>query len=78
MEQKIEINLNSTKKIRKFIQTTRKFMSDINVISNKYVINGKSILGLYSLDLSKNILVQIESEDENEILKFNEVMKEFL
>lgn len=41
---------------------------DFDIISGKYVVDAKSILGIFSLDLSQPLILQIETqEDENRI-----------
>lgn len=77
MKTRVTVNLNDFTKARKFINEVGKFISDIDVVSNRYVIDAKSIMGIFTLDLSKSIDVVIHSEDEYEIAKFNEIMKEF-
>lgn len=43
----------------------------------RYIIDAKSALGVYALDLRKPIDVEIHSDDEEEIKRFNMVMEEF-
>lgn len=74
---KFILNLNSIKKIREFSIEISKFESDIDVVSGRYVIDAKSIMGLFSMDLSKPIEVLIHSDDESELNRFSEVMKKF-
>lgn len=78
MEEKIKIRLNKTENIRKFTQVARSFSSDIDVMNDKTCIDGKSILGLFTLDLSKTAYAKIISDNKDEIRRFNEVMKEFV
>lgn len=78
MEQnKIKINLGTVDKVKNFINVARRFMSDIDVMTDRACIDGKSILGLYALDLSQNTYVRIISDDKEEISKFNAAMEEF-
>lgn len=77
MNKKIKINLNDFAKIKKFINVTRSFVSDIDVIRGKVILDGKSLLGLMALDLSEDIYVRIISDDVTEIRKFDAEMEEF-
>lgn len=72
---KIKIKLNYDK-IKDFIRTTNKFASDIDVLADRVVIDGKSILGMYALDLSQDIYVKIISDDIAECRKFEAEMVE--
>lgn len=77
MNKKIKINLNDTKTIKKFISVVRSFDFDVDVMTERSLIDGKSILGLFSLDLSGDIYVKIISDDVEEIRKFETAMEEF-
>lgn len=63
--------------LKEFIKTTESFESDIDIIKGRYVVDAKSIMGILSLDFSKDISVVIHSNNEDEIAKFLETMKRF-
>lgn len=65
----VKISLNSIDKVKSFVNDLSRFDSDFDLVSGRYVIDGKSIMGIFSLDLSKPIDLNIHSEgDEDEIL----------
>ena len=65
----VKISLNSIDKVKSFVNDLAKFDSDFDLVSGRYVIDAKSIMGIFSLDLSKPIDLNIHSEaDEDEIL----------
>lgn len=74
---KIRINLNNIDDIKKFIKVATSFMSDIDVITERTVVDGKSILALLSLDLSQDIYVRIISDNITENRNFDAAMEEF-
>lgn len=53
-----------------------KFDTDFDLVSGRYVIDAKSIMGIFSLDLSKPIELNIHSEDEAE--KILDVLKPYI
>lgn len=59
----IKISLNSIDKVKSFVNDITKFDSDFDLVSGRYVIDAKSIMGIFSLDLSKPIDVQVHSDD---------------
>ena len=59
----IKISLNSIDKVKSFVNDLAKFDSDFDLISGRYVIDAKSIMGIFSLDLSKPIDLNIHAED---------------
>lgn len=71
------VNLNEIKKVNWFVQEVTSFESNIDLVSGRYVINAKSIMGIFSLDLSKPIEVVIDSDNKAEINRFVEVMKKY-
>ena len=65
----IKISLNSIDKVKSFVNDITKFDSDFDLVSGRYVIDAKSIMGIFSLDLSKPIDLNIHSENNiDEIL----------
>ena len=65
----VKISLNSIDKVKSFVNDISKFDSDFDLVSGRYVIDAKSIMGIFSLDLSKPIDLNIHAEDNvDEIL----------
>ncbi|MDO5409236.1 MAG: HPr family phosphocarrier protein [Lachnospiraceae bacterium] len=60
----INIMLNSIDKVKSFVNTLTKFDCDFDLISGRYVIDAKSIMGIFSLDLSKPIELNIHATDQ--------------
>ena len=63
----VQISLNSIDKVKSFVNEITKYDFDFDLISGRYVIDAKSIMGIFSLDLSKPIqlIIHDESEDSN-------------
>jgi hypothetical protein len=65
----VKISLNSIDKVKSFVNDLTKFDTDFDLVSGRYVIDAKSIMGIFSLDLSKPIDLNIHSEgDSGDIL----------
>lgn len=65
----VKISLNSIDKVKSFVNDISRFDSDFDLVSGRYVIDAKSIMGIFSLDLSKPIDLNIHAEDNlDEIL----------
>lgn len=58
----VRISLNSIDKVKSFVNDLTKFDTDFDLVSGRYVIDAKSIMGIFSLDLSKPIDLNIHSE----------------
>lgn len=59
----VKISLNSIDKVKSFVNDITKFDNDFDLVSGRYVIDAKSIMGIFSLDLSKPIDLSIHAED---------------
>lgn len=71
------ILLNDFSKIKYFNNIVSRFISDVDIVKGRYVIDAKSTMGIFTLDLSQPVDVIIHSEDDEEITRFYETMKEF-
>ena len=58
----VHISLNSIEKVKSFVHEINKFDNDFDLVSGRYVIDAKSIMGIFSLDLSKPIELNIHAE----------------
>lgn len=74
-----KIQINNVKDIQDFCHVCSLFSFDIDVrsLQRNLIIDAKSILGLYSLDLTQPILVVIHTEDEKTIEAFSYLMEAF-
>ena len=64
----IHISLQMASQVKTFVNVVQKYPFDIELKSDRYVVDAKSILGIFSLDLSKPITVEIHSADCQELL----------
>ena len=72
----IQISLNSIDKVKSFVGAISKFDNDFDLVSGRYVIDAKSIMGIFSLDLSKPINLSIHADD-SELGAILEALKEY-
>lgn len=69
-----EIMLSSIEAVKKFVNLVNAYDFDVDLVSGRYVVDAKSIMGIFSLDLSNKIKVEIQSDDCD---KFLGELKEF-
>ena len=60
----VQIYLNSIDKVKSFVNEITKYDNDFDLVSGRYVIDAKSIMGIFSLDLSKPIDLNIHADGE--------------
>ena len=66
----IKVSLNSIDKVKTFVNEIIKYDFDFDLVSGRYVIDAKPIMGIFSLDLSKPIDLNIHAEGD----KLDEVL----
>ena len=77
MSTEIEIKLNGIEAVKEFVNITSKFTSEIDAISERYIVDSKSVLGMFSINLLQSFIVKIHSDNSEEIFKFNKEMEKF-
>ena len=79
MEKKYKIVLCSQEKQVEFAKLCSKFSFDINLCKGTYIVDAKSVLGVCSIDTSKDCFVKINSIVENsQIKKFEEQLNQYM
>lgn len=64
----LQISLNSIDKVKSFVNDITRFENDFDLVSGRYVIDAKSIMGIFSLDLSKPIDLNIHAEENIDVI----------
>lgn len=72
----MKVSLESIEKVKKFVSHVTQFDVDMDLASDRYVVDAKSILGIFSMDLSKPLKLQIHTERED-VEKIFESLKEY-
>ena len=72
----VQISLISIDKVKSFVNDINKFDYDFDLVSGRYVIDAKSIMGIFSLDLSKPIDLNIHAEENVDTVL--EVLKPYM
>ena len=56
--------MNQIEDVKRFVNIMMSKPFDVDLVSGKYVVNAKSIMGIFSLDLAKPIWLQAECDEE--------------
>ncbi|MGN0631595.1 MAG: HPr family phosphocarrier protein [Ruminococcus sp.] len=62
------VTLNAINDVKEFVNTVMLFDYDIDLVSGRYAVDAKSIMGIFSLDLSKPIKLQAHTEDPEKLI----------
>ncbi len=73
----VMISLKSIDDVKSFVSEVSKVSYDVDLSSGRYVVDAKSIMGIFSLDLSHPIKVEIHCADSNECAEFVEKLAAF-
>ena len=65
----LNIALRSINDVKDFVNSVNKYDFDVDLTSGRYIVDAKSIMGIFSLDLSKPIKVEIHSDNCDEFCK---------
>ena len=65
----IKISLEMAQRVKEFVNITQDYPYEILLKSGRYVVDAKSILGIFSLDLSKPITVEIHAANCDDLLQ---------
>ena len=63
----VTIKLETINDVKNFVSAVTEFECDFDIAADRYVVDAKSIMGIFSLDLSKPLTLQINTDDEKEI-----------
>lgn len=72
---KMLIKINDISDVSAFVNQATKIEKDVTIYKGRYVINGKSLLGMFSLDLTTGVFVEFP-EDEKDFEIFLESLQE--
>ena len=64
----VQISLNSIDKVKSFVNEITKYDNDFDLVSGRYVIDAKSIMGIFSLDLSKPIYLNFLADGDGDAI----------
>ena len=62
------IKLSSIEAVRNFVDVVRKYDCDIDLSSGRYIIDAKSIMGIFSLDLMNPVKLTVHSDDCGDLM----------
>lgn len=65
----IKISLEMAQKVKEFVNITQNYSEEILLKSGKYIVDAKSILGIFSLDLSQPLTVEVYSDNCDELME---------
>ena len=71
------IKLNTIDKVKDFVSRVSTFDCDVDILYGRYIIDGKSLMSIFSLDLMNSLKAVIHTDEYDELKLFNEIMEDF-
>lgn len=62
----VTVNLNSIETVKSFVKDITKYENDFDLVSGRFLVDAKSIMGIFALDLSKPLKLNIHSADNGD------------
>ena len=66
---KVMVSLQAINDVKEFVNIVMRYDFDIDLVSGRYAVDAKSIMGIFSLDLSKPIDLDAHTDDADKFLK---------
>lgn len=74
----VNIRLGTVNDVKMFVSTVTKYSCNFDIISDRYIVDAKSIMGIFSLDLSKPMVLRIDSENDKELTEIKHDIFQFI
>lgn len=65
----VTILLSTIDDVKQFVNTVARYDFDVDLISGRYAIDAKSIMGIFSLDLAKPITLEAQTDDPSDLFE---------
>lgn len=62
----VRISINNIDKVKSFVNAISRFENDFDLVSEKYVVNAKSIMSIFTLDIREPIFLNFSPEDNTD------------
>lgn len=73
----VKVLLETIERVKEFVSVTNRFDTDFDLVNGRYIIDAKSILGIFSIDLSKPVVLRIHAE-QDETEEILELLKDYI
>ena len=64
----VNIKLSLAENVKEFVNIVNRYPYDVDLRAGRHVVDAKSILGIFSLDLSKPITLEVYADEAEDLL----------
>jgi len=72
------ISINTIDKVKRFVNLTNKCEADVDIISGRLLVDAKSIMGIFSIDLTRPMTLRIHESNTEKLKEYKELFGEFI
>lgn len=73
-----KVKLNSIARVRKFLEVVSVMPEDVDIIVGRYIVDAKSALGIFSIDLTRVLTVKVHTTDPATCKEFRQKIERFI
>lgn len=74
----VKIKLNTIEDVKELVNIVTEFNCDFEIVAGRYIVDAKSIMGIFSLDLSKSLTLVIRSDDDGMLAGVKAKIEKFI
>ena len=72
------ISINTIDKVKKFVNLTNKCEADVDIVSGRLLVDAKSIMSIFSMDLTRPMTLRIHESNTEKLEEYKKLFEEFI
>ena len=72
------ISINTIDKVKRFVNLTNQCEADVDIISGRLLVDAKSIMGIFSMDLTRPMTLRVHESNIEKLEEYKKMFEEFI
>lgn len=72
------ISINTIDKVKRFVNLTNRCEADVDIISGRLLVDAKSIMGIFSMDLTRPMTLCVHESNIEKLEEYKKLFEEFI
>ena len=72
------ISINTIDKVKRFVNLTNRCEADVDIISGRLLVDAKSIMGIFSMDLTRPMTLRVHESNIKKLEEYKKLFEEFI
>ncbi|MBR4590370.1 MAG: HPr family phosphocarrier protein [Bacteroidaceae bacterium] len=72
------ISINTIDKVKRFVNLTNRCEADVDIISGRLLVDAKSIMGIFSMDLTRPMTLIVHESNIEKLEEYKKLFEEFI